>query len=419
MTLRVPGTQRRIAVTPIRIVALTLLVPLVWAGYLLFGLWQFDRYNVKPISQSASSELAPDPPSTPPVIIYSTPTTGKPTASASPTSGAATTAGGASTGAVASPATPERITASTTPPATGATAAPIIPTGAVRPPEGTVAPSPITDWKGHTRINILLVGLDKRPDEDIGRTDTIMLASLDFQTNRAYVLSIPRDLLVNIYGEGFDYDYYKINAAYPLGENPKHKPRVGSGMDLLIKTLRARFNIDIHEYGLINFQGFVSGVDALGGIDIYVPKKIVDTEYPNGYKYSTVVFEQGWQHMDGETALKYARTRHVGGDFARIKRQQQVLTAVQQKARSPGLILKAPTLLNVVKGNFVTSLTLSDQIQLAKWGAGLPKENVQFFSLTGREGINPETDEYVLVPDAAEVTAILHQVFGPTSTYVP
>ncbi len=389
--------KRGVGIRPLGVVIALLALPLLWVLYLAVDVWRAGNNMYQDIPAQARASAPPEPRGTAPLIVFPTE---RHQAPASPQPSA--TPAASQQGQPGNP-TPE----ATTPPG--------VPTeydasGSVPIPTQTapvdLAQSSIADWNGKKRINVMLLGLDQRDDEPT-RPDTIIVASLDFEQNEAHVLSIPRDLYVNVPG----FQYWKINAAYAIGENPQHAENVGGGLGLLINTLQSNFNIQIEEFGVIDFDAFVQGVDSLGGIEINVPERLVDRRYPDGTHYTQVIFEAGPQHMDGATALKYARIRHSDNDFGRIQRQQQVLLAVQQKARNPATLVKAPQLLNIIEGNVKTSLTLSEQARLARWGASLPRENINFYTLQGRIGSVDGQSVVWLEEEAANST--LQTVFGP------
>ncbi len=382
MVVKVPGTQRQFALTPLKLLGiLLLLVPLVWLTYLLVNVWRTEAAIHETLPDTASVSFTPEPQGTQPVLIFPTP-------------------------AAPAATTPEATLVPGVP--TPYNAGSLVPNPTASQPTPVAADSSIKDWNGKKRINVLLLGLDQREDEGT-RPDTIMLASLDFEHNRAYVLSIPRDLYVNVPG----FQYHKINAAYAIGENPEHKKRVNGGLGLMLLTLRSNFGIkSIDAHARVSFEAFVTGVDEIGGIDLVVPKRLVDRRYPDDGKRIRVIFEKGPQHMNGERALKYARIRHTDNDFGRIQRQQQVLLAIQQKARTPATILKAPGLLGVIKDNVKTSLSAREQIRLARWGASLPRENIEFYTLEGDIGTT-KAGESVVRADKREADATLDRVFGP------
>jgi len=364
---------RRINISPLWVAIAIIVLIAAPALYLAAKTWQTSRAIYHEIPTQAQGALTPAPTGRIPIVII--------TPQATATRGVASQL---------TPYDPSKWVPS--------------PTAEVTP----VVQSNIKEWNGKKRINFLLLGVDRRGNE-IPRSDTIILASLDFEHNRAYVLSIPRDLYVNVPG----FNYWKINAAYALGENPKYKDQVGGGIGLLIMTLRQNFGIDIDEYATIDFEGFIKGIDAIGGVDIRVPKKIVDNQYPSeSGGYERVVFNAGLQHMDGEMALKYARTRHADSDFGRMRRQQQIILAVQQKAKNPSILLKAPTLLNIIKGHVETSLSPSEQLKLGRWAASLPKKNIEFYSIEGPIGMTPD-GQSVVYADWNAINPILKKVFGP------
>ncbi|MEA1904843.1 MAG: LCP family protein, partial [Candidatus Hadarchaeota archaeon] len=194
-------------------------------------------------------------------------------------------------------------------------------------------PQPIPRIERQERVNVLLLGIDER-DLQNGpwRTDTMIVLTVDPATKTAGMLSIPRDLWVPIpsFGE------HRINTAHFLGDLNEYP---GGGVALAKKTVQLNFGIPIHYYVRVNFAGFKKVVDTIGGIDVEVPEEINDPRYPDGdFGYEPFHISAGHHHMDGELALKYARTRHRGSDFDRIKRQQQVIMAVRDRVMRLGLL---------------------------------------------------------------------------------
>ncbi len=187
-------------------------------------------------------------------------------------------------------------------------------------------------WQRTERVNLLLLGADKRPDETIYRTDTLIVVTLDPATKTAGMLSIPRDLWVPIPGYGES----RINQAFVLGEVKKYP---GGGPALAMRTVQEFLGVPIHGYVLVDFDGLRKLIDQIGGIDVMVEKPIDDTQYPtDDYGYQEVHIPAGLVHMDGDLALKYARVRHGSSDIDRGRRQQQVLMAARDKAA--GLALR-------------------------------------------------------------------------------
>ncbi|MGQ9548273.1 MAG: LCP family protein [Roseiflexus sp.] len=238
----------------------------------------------------------------------------------------------------------------------------------------TVAPLIVADARPFvpinppgTAINILLIGVDERPDrpEEGVRSDTLIVVHLDTIGRRVSLLSIPRDTRVELR----DIGPAKINAAYGYGYagagelyGEGVKPAQG-GMAFATETVEQFLDLPIHYTAQINFDGFARVIDALGGVTIDVPRRIVDDAYPTpDFGTVRIEFEPGPQRMDGERALIYARTRHADSDFGRAGRQQQVIRAVIDELHARGLVgtaLLIPALGHALDGTFTTTLPLS------------------------------------------------------------
>jgi LCP family protein required for cell wall assembly len=182
-------------------------------------------------------------------------------------------------------------------------------------------------------ITVLLLGIDKRPGETFpARTDAMVVARIEPQTQRVALLSLERDLIVPIPG----YGYQRINSANVLGEMTRGE---GGGIDLTRRTLSSLLDTPIDYVVQVNFQGFMGAIDAIGGIMINVEHELYDPRYPTmDYGYTVAHFEPGLQHMDGERALMYSRVRHMDSNFERMRRQQAVLTAVLRRLREENIL---------------------------------------------------------------------------------
>jgi LCP family protein required for cell wall assembly len=231
----------------------------------------------------------------------------------------------------------------------------------------------VPDWSQKERVNILLLGVDQRPGEEgPWRSDTMIIVSVDPRSVTAGALSIPRDLYVEIPG----YGERRINMAHFLGD-AYHYP--GEGPGLAMKTIEYNFGVPVHYYIRVDFQGFREIIDYLGGITIDVEEEIWDYRYPDGqYGYSTVHIPAGAQVMNGRTALQYARTRHGGSDFDRLRRQQQVLMATRAKALRLELIPKIPLLARTMGHAVKTNLQLGEVITLAQIATQVDAEDIRF-----------------------------------------
>lgn len=228
--------------------------------------------------------------------------------------------------------------------------------------------------------NILIVGVDTRLDSDesvdIGRTDAIMVLSIDPQREQISLLSIPRDLILNSPA----YGRLRANTVSRNAElqNP------GSGMDEMRAAVENTFDIQIDHYMRLDFAGFVEVIDSMGGIEIEVPTLIVDSRFPlpddNGI--TTLVFEPGLQWMDGDTALKYARTRQADSDYARASRQQQVIEAMMAKFNEPGNLFRLPMMLYTLEGATYTDLGFDEVLRYLPGVLRYSSNGLQTFVIT-------------------------------------
>nr|MBN1229035.1 LCP family protein [Anaerolineae bacterium] len=263
-------------------------------------------------------------------------------------------------------------------------------------------------WQGTDRVTVLVLGADTRPGQTnaSGRslTDSMMLLMIDPERQVASVLSIPRDLYVDIPGYGLN----RINTAYLLG-----------GGELAIATVEYNLGIRVNHYMVMEFNAFVIFIDEIGGIDIYVPQEINDPFYPDmNYGFDPFYISAGQHHMDGATALKYARTRHTPDvDFGRAQRQQDILFAVRNRILSlnmlPTLIQKSPVLYATLSDSITTDLTLEQLVSLAL----LAQEVERDFIRTGvidynyTEFYTTSSGAQVLIPNRENIGYLLSQVF--------
>ncbi|MEO8608974.1 MAG: LCP family protein [Chloroflexota bacterium] len=205
-------------------------------------------------------------------------------------------------------------------------------------------------------VDILILGVDSRPGEGyVSRTDSIMLLGIDPAHLRTSILSIPRDLFIEVPGFGEQ----RINTVNVLGEEQGQ----GRGVDLLSASLVQDFGIQTDRYARLEFSGFVELINAVGGVSIDVERSIVDDSYPTPEGgVTTIRFDSGVQHMDGERALIYSRTRHADDDYQRANRQQQVISALMAKMANPA---HWPAVIAVLNRAMDTNLTVLDLALLA------------------------------------------------------
>jgi len=242
------------------------------------------------------------------------------------------------------------------------------------------------------RTTVLLMGVDARPGQRVARTDTIIVLTLNPQTGSAGMLSIPRDMWVNIPG----YDYYKINQAYYFGELDQLP---GGGPALAVKTVESFIGVPINYYAQIDFGAFVRVIDEIGGVKIDVPEKITIDPIGDSPK---VTLEPGRYTLNGELALAYARSRKGSGDdFARAERQQQVILAVRDRIlqfdQMPSLVTKAPKIYQEISSGLQTNLTFDQAFRLGLLAMELPAENIR------KAVIGPSEVEFAKSPDGLDI----------------
>lgn len=216
-------------------------------------------------------------------------------------------------------------------------------------------------------VNILLLGVDKRPNAEEGvRSDTLIVVHLDPVEKWASMLSIPRDSVVNIPHIG----YAKINAAYSYGFNnaaaiySEGTEPDAAGAALAAEAVEQFLGVKVDFTAQVDFHGFEALVDTVGGVVVDVPTPLLDAEYPTeDYGVERIYIPEGLQVMNGHTALIYARSRHASTDFERSRRQQMVLRAVLEQVRARGLLEnvgKLPEWATVLEQNIRTTLPISD-----------------------------------------------------------
>jgi LCP family protein required for cell wall assembly len=263
----------------------------------------------------------------------------------------------------------------------------------------------LSPFQGTERVTVLLLGADTRPDQQgyRNRTDTIMVMMADPVNKQAGILSIPRDLYVDIPGYGLN----RINTAYVYG-----------GGDLAVETVQYNIGVRIDYYVVVEFEAFTTLVDEIGGIDVFVPREIYDPTFPDdSYGYDPFYMPAGMQHMDGVTALHYARTRHADNDYERARRQQSVVLAVREKILSldmlPQLIQRAPTLYATLSDSVTTDMTLEEMISLASLAQEIPSENIRNGVIDSNYVMGYTTPEgsQVLIPNREQISELLTEVF--------
>ncbi|MBV8194703.1 MAG: LCP family protein, partial [Candidatus Dormibacteraeota bacterium] len=247
------------------------------------------------------------------------------------------------------------------------------------------------------RINIMVYGYGGDGHSGAFLTDSIMMISIQPQPSgppQVAEISIPRDWYAPIELANGKTTYGRINEAYADGmdgEGPVATSQENAGAAVANPTMTHLLGVNIDQFVGIDFEAFKSAVDAVGGVDVNVPTTFTDYQYPHGEcdegdcSYMTVHFNAGEQHMNGSTALIFARSRHgdngEGSDFARSRRQQLIVAALKQKTESLGGIGSLPGLLNSLGDNVLTDLTISDAEALYGVVQGVNTSSIEHVSI--------------------------------------
>ncbi len=249
----------------------------------------------------------------------------------------------------------------------------------------TVTASQANLWDGLERLNILLIGGDFGTGRTGIRTDTMITVSIDPTTGEAAMFSVPRNWTQAPLPDGmgvWDCDCYPelINELWVAGETyPDAFPGPGSPSENAVKGVISEFlGIPIHYYAMVNLDGFVDIVDALGGVEIYVPSTVIDEEYPNedGTSTERIEIPAGTQKLDGHLALAYSRTRNQDSDYFRMNRQRCVIEAMMEQADPTSLMLNFGKLADVIKSTVTTDIPIDALPQLVQLIPDLDLEEV-------------------------------------------
>jgi len=270
---------------------------------------------------------------------------------------------------------------------------------------GGQEPSP-PEWTGTERLNVLLLGIDSRDDASTTKnTDTMIVLSLDPVNKTAAMLSIPRDVYIDRPGVFTD----KINAAYAYG-----------GYDLARKVVEDLLGIRLNAYALVDFDAFTKIVDSVGGVVIDVKRPVRDESYPTpDYGIERLDITAGPQLMDGQTALRFARSRHDTNDYSRAQRQQLVLSALRSRMSEGDFIRGLPGLVDRVGSAVQTNFDPANILPLAQFGSGIDGDAIRSEVLYPCGGAYPHCElqssgganGFYLIPDRAKIRDLAAALF--------
>jgi LCP family protein required for cell wall assembly len=287
---------------------------------------------------------------------------------------------------------------------------------AVTPEISAPVDIPAPTWDGGSRVNVLFIGIDARDiKETAPRSDTMILFTMDPISKTAGMLSIPRDMWVNIPGSG----YGRINTAYSIGAGAKLP---GGGPGLAMQTVSQFLGVPVNYYAQVDFNTFIEMIDTIGGVDVQVKERLVLD--PVGTGMDKVVITPGDRHLVGWKALAYARIRKTEGgrgDVDRAQRQQDVIFAIMNKVFSPDyfptFIKQAPSLYNQMSAGIHTNLSLEDGVRLAALLQGIPRTSIKtgvigydmvIMSNTTLDGQNAS----VFKPKPDDIRILRDEIFG-------
>lgn len=246
----------------------------------------------------------------------------------------------------------------------------------------------LLDGEGDGRVNILLLGIGGPGHDGPDLTDTILLLSIDPVNHKAALVSVPRDIWVQVPG----YGDMKINAAYAnikyraLSQNPtSQNAAMQAGINSIEKQVNKVLGVSINYYTLVDFTAFKDAINTVGGVDINVAQTLYDPTMAWQNNWSPIIAKKGMQHMDGYHALLYARSRETTSDFARGQRQRQVITALEQKVFSLGTFsnpVKDAELINAFGNHVSTDLSINNVERLYQIMSAIPANNIKSIGLT-------------------------------------
>jgi LCP family protein required for cell wall assembly len=277
------------------------------------------------------------------------------------------------------------------------------------PPAVSTTPgqdNPAPGWTGTERLNVLLLGIDSRDDTSATKnTDTMIVMSLDPVNKTAAMLSIPRDVYIDRPGVFTD----KINAAYAFG-----------GYDLTRRVVEDLLGIRLNAYALVDFDAFTKIVDSVGGVVIDVKRPVRDESYPTpDYGIERLDITAGPQLMDGQTALRFARSRHDTNDYSRAQRQQLVLSALRTRMGEGDFIRGLPALVDRVGSAVQTNFDPANILPLAQFGRGIDGDAIRSEVLYPCGGAYPHCElqssggstGFYLIPDRAKIRDLAASLF--------
>ena len=286
-------------------------------------------------------------------------------------------------------------------------------------PQVTIPP-----WDGKERLNILLIGTDQRPAEGSYNTDTLIVVSIDPVSKQVAMFSLPRDTVdvpvppgpaQRLFGTTYS---AKINSWFQAVRYRSDlfpgtdRTRGYNGLKAIMGNL---YGLDIKYFVEVNFDGFRAVVNAIGGVTVNVQIPVSDDHYPGDKgKLLRVYIPSGIQHMDGDQALQYARSRHGSSDFDRGQRQQRVLLSLREQTDPQDLIPRLPDLINALKKAVRTDIPVDQLSQLLGLASSVDTKDIRSYVFTPplyqTEYLNSPRG-YIIIPNVAKIRAAVASAF--------
>lgn len=282
-------------------------------------------------------------------------------------------------------------------------------------PDAIPEPVPAVDELGYDIVNFLLLGSDTSNPQNSGRTDVMMIVSVNRTAGTVALLSIPRDLYVYIPG----WQMYRINSAYGYGE----QQREGGGIELLKETIRYNLGLNIDYYARVDFNGFKGIIEALGGVELSVDCAIEDWRLREPDLDPTV--EENWEKftlpvgvhlMDGDLALWYVRSRRTSSDFDRGRRQQDMMRAIWRHIRDLGLLDQLPDIWEQVTEMVRTDIALPELLGMVPLALTIDTSRIASYTFRPEidvtAGLSPEGSS-VQVPVRENIIKLVQKMMQP------
>jgi LCP family protein required for cell wall assembly len=241
-------------------------------------------------------------------------------------------------------------------------------------------PTPVPLCGGPAVMTILALGIDSQAvNYFYGLADVIRIVKIDFVSPKVTILSLPRDLWVEIpeISDHYGITHGKLNQAYLYGtEGMGYYDGPGQGAGLMALTLAHNFDLYVDQYSSVNMTTMAEIIDAIGGIEIYLEEGVYDT-----LENEKIELSAGHHHLTGKQAILLARTRRQDSDLNRIDRQTQVLYALQEKILSPTVIQQIPKLISTFQDSVITDLSPKNLATLTCLAPNITKEKLVFASI--------------------------------------